>query len=269
MRFSGLAFLAVTFSLRAQDPATMANIDEAFRLAGVRSLLQSLPSHVNEMTAAAMGQLPPGERLQFDPLIRDVSLKFLDPDAFSRQLRTYFEKHYNASKMATFLALERTPAYRPMHRLEAAAEASSMPARRSFEADLKANPPTRKRIDILRRLDEAMNNTELEVRIVAGIVNAMSAGMGARMPENLAAQTAAFTAKIRPILSNNVLIHNLFVYREAEDADLEGYIESAQQPAVEWFNRTLQDAILAVAADRASRAGEYIKTKTRVGQPFN
>jgi len=102
---------------------------------------------------------------------------------------------------------------------------------------------------------------------VAGILNAMSAGMGAQMPADLPAQTAAFTAKIRPILAGNVLIHNLFIYRNADDADLEDYIESARQPAVAWFSRTLHDAILAVAADRASRAGEYIKSK--LTRPFN
>ncbi len=268
MRISGLVFLAASATLLAQDPATVANIDEAFRLAGVHALLQSLPSHVNEMTAAAMAQLPADQRQQFEPLVKDVSLKFLDPDAFSRQLRTYFVKHYDPSKMATFLALERTPAYRPMHRLEAAAESSTPASRRSFEASLKSDPPKATRVDILRRLDDAMNMTGLQVRIVAGILNAMSAGMGAQMPANLDAQTAAFTARIRPVLANNVLVHNLYVYRDADDADLEDYVAAAQQPAVAWFNRVLQDAIVVVAADRAARAGEYLKTKTKGSQPY-
>ena len=42
----------------AQDPAVLADIDEAFRLAGVRGMLETLPSHVNEMTAAAVSQFP-------------------------------------------------------------------------------------------------------------------------------------------------------------------------------------------------------------------
>jgi hypothetical protein len=266
VKFGGVLFLAAMVSLQAQDTAS-ANIDEAFRLAGVRTLLSSLPSHVNEMTAAALGQLPSDQRLQFGPLINDVSLKFLDPDAFARQLKTYFASHYNTSKMATFLALERTPAYRSMHRMEAASEAAGIAVRRNFEASLKTDPPTPKRVAILQRLDEAMQTTDLQVKIVAGILNAMSAGMGARMPTDLDAQTAAFTAKIRPILAGNVLIHNLFVYRNADDTDLEDYIEGLQQSSVVWFNRTLHDAILAVAADRASRAGEYIKSK--LTRPFN
>jgi len=66
----------------AQAPSVMADVEEAFRLAGVRAMLQSLPSHVNEMTAAAMAHLPREQRQQYEPLIKDVSLKFLEPEAF-------------------------------------------------------------------------------------------------------------------------------------------------------------------------------------------
>ena len=262
MKITGLVFLMSIASLRAQDPATAEAIEEAFRLAGVHTMLESLPSHVNEMTAAAVAQFPKDKRQQLEPLIKDVSLRFLDPDAFYRQLRTYFVKHYDSAKMATFLALERTPAYRSMHRLETAAETPAGQAgRRSFEANLKSDPPNARRVDILQRLDEAMQTTDLQVRIVVGIVNAMSAGLGAQMPAGLDTQSAAFTSRIQPVLASNVLIHNLYVYRNADDAGLEDYVAASQQPSVKWFNRNLQSAILAVAADRAARAGEYIKSK--------
>jgi len=268
MRMTALVFLLSTVPLCAQNPATAADIDEAFRLAGVRTMLESLPSHVNEMTTAAVAQLPKDQRQSFEPLIKDVSLKFLDPDAFYRQLRTYFVKHYDGGKMATFLALERTTAYRTMHRLEAAAETpAAQVGRRRFEAGLRSDPPEAKRVDVLQRLDEALKTTDLQVHMVIGIVNAMSAGLGARMPADLDTQSAAFAIKIRPVLANHILIYNLYVYRNADDADLEDYVAAAQQPSVDWFNRNLQSAILAVAADRAARAGESIKTK--VTRPFN
>ena len=262
MKILALCFLVTLSPLRAQDDAAVANIDEAFRLAGVRKMLESLPSHVNEMTAAAVAQFPKDKRQQFEPVIKDVSLKFLDPDSFYRQLRTYFRTHDDASHLATFLALERTPVYRTMHRLEEGADtAEGRAAIRRFAANLKSDPPSGNRVEVLQRLDEATNSTGLQVRIVIGILNAMSAGLGARMPADLETQSTAFTARIRPILANNILIRNLFVYRNADDADLEDYITLAQQTDVAWFNHNLQSAILAVVADRAARAGEYIKTK--------
>ena len=257
-----LAWVSLALPLSAQDAAVEAGIDEAFQLAGVRGMLESLPSQVNEMTTAAVSQFPKDRRRQLEPLIKDVSLKFLAPDAFYRQLRTYFVKHYDSQKMATFLALQRTTAYRSMHRLEEAAETPAGQAgQRRFEANLKSDPPDAARVDILRRLDQALKTTETEVRVVTGIVNAMSAGLGPQMPVDLDTQCAAFTVKVQPVLANNVLMHNLYVYRNADDVDLEDYVAAAQQPSVEWFNGNLQSAILAVAAERAARAGEYIKDK--------
>jgi hypothetical protein len=261
MKLTSLLVLAA-LPLAAQDAATVANIDEAFRLADVHTILESLPSHVNEMTVAAVAQLPKDKRQEFEPLIKDVSLRFLAPDAFYRQLRTYFMNHYDGSKMATFLALERTPAYRSMHRMEAAAEtAAAQAGLRRFEANLQSDPQDPKRLDSLQRLDDALKTTDLQVHIVTGIINAMSAGLGAQMPSDLDTQSTAFTEKIRPVLAHNILVHNLYVYRNADDADLEDFVSNAQQPAVDWFNQNLQSAILAVAQDRATRAGEYIKTK--------
>ena len=190
------------------DPTVLADIDEAFRLSGVRGMLESLPSHINEMTAAAVAQFPKEQRRQYEPLIQDASLKFLDPEEFYRQLRTYFAKHYDAARMSTFLALERTPVYRSMHRLEEMAETPAAQAsRRRFEASLKSDPASPKRVEILQRLDDARSSTALQVRIVTGIVTALSTGLGPQMPADVQTQCAIFAlrAKTQPVLANNVL----------------------------------------------------------------
>lgn len=240
----------------------VANIDEAFQLTDVRAMAEKLPSHVNEITTAAVAQFPRDLRKQFEPYIKDVSRRFLAPDAFYRQLRTYFVKHYDGGKMATFLALERTPGYRTMHRLEAGVETPAAEAgRRRFEANLKSDPPEPDRIAILQRMDQETKTTDLQVRMLTNIVNVMSDSLGVQLPPDLDTKTAAFAAKIQPVVANAVLTNNLYVYRNTEGGDLEDYIAAAQQPAVEWFNHTLQSAILAVSAERVAHAGEDIKTK--------
>jgi len=263
MKLLSLIILSAAIApLGAQDPTIVADIDESFRLAGVRSMLESLPSHVNEMTSAAVAQFPRDQRRQFEPEIRDVSLRFLDADSFYRQLRSYFAKHYDAAHMNTFLALERTSAYRTMRRQEELAQtAAAQAARRRFEMNLKSDPPSPARVALLQQLDKTRGSSDLEVKMVTGILNAMSDGLGAQMPADLEAQSAAFKEKIRPILSGNVLIQNLYAYRNASDTDLADYVAAAEQKDVAWFNRTLQSAVVAVAAERAARAGEYLKTK--------
>ena len=206
-------------------------------------------------------------------MIKDVSSKFFSlPTVFYRQLRTYFVKHYEAGHMNTFLALERTPVYRTMHRLEESARSPAGQASlRRFAANLKSDPPTPKRVARLcKQLDAAGNTTGMQVRMVVSIVNAISGGLGAQLPPDLEAQSAAFTAKIRPLLSNNVLIANLFHHlsQPAMTAEVEDYVAAARQADVEWFNKNLQAAILAAAVDQSTKAGEAIKVKTALAQPL-
>lgn len=268
MRFATLIVLALLAApLRAEDSAVLADIDEAFRLAGVRATLDSLPIHVQEMTTAAIAQFPRDQRLQFEPVIKEVSLKFLDPGSFYNQLRKSFAKLYDAGHMNTFLALQRTSIYRTMHRMEQSLDTPAAEiSRRRFEASLKDDPPDPKRVEILQRLDQARNATALQMRIVVGIVNAMANGLGAQMPPDLDAQCASFSTKIQPVLAGDVLHTYLYIYRNSEDADLEDYIAATQQKDVVWFNQNLQTAILAVAAERATKAGESIKAKVAQAQ---
>jgi hypothetical protein len=262
MKISGLIFLAAALPLWAQDPATVASIDDAFQLTGVRSLLEALPSRVNQITTSAVAQFPKDLRQQFEPYIKDVSRKFLEHDAFQRQLRTYFVKHYDSGKMATFLALERTPTYRTMHRVESAAgTAASDAGQRRFEANLKSDPAEPQRVAILQRLDEATNSTDLQVRLASAIIQAMADSLGAQMPADMETKSAAFATKVRPVIASQVLMGNLYVYRNADNADLDDYVSNAQQSSVAWFNHNLQSAILAVSAERIAKAGEDIKTK--------
>ena len=266
----GIALLAAAAAmpLAAQDPAVYGNIDEAFRLAGVRNMLESLPAHVSDMTTAAVAQYPREQRRQFEPVIKDVSAKFLDPENFYKKLRIYFYKHYDASHMNTFLALERTPTYRTMHRLEDISETpASAAARRRFENNLRADPPQPKRIDTLTRLDETRDATGLQMRMVVNILNAMSAALGAQMPPDLEAQSEAFTGKLRPILSNVVMHNYLFAYRNTDDGELDDIVQAEQQRDVIWFNRTLESAMVSVASEQSAKAGETIKAK--LAQPFN
>ena len=270
MRIPALLFFFTTLSGLAAPPQDLPDIDEAFRLSGVRARLESLPSHVNEMTAVAISQLPRDQRAQFEPVLKDMMLRFLDPDAFYQQLRTYFARRSDPSHMATFLALERTPLYRTMHRVEQESETPAAQAsRRRFEATLQSDPPSIKRVQTLQHLDEITNATGTQVKIVTAVMNAMAAGMGARMPADLDKQSAAFNTKIQPVLASQVLHANLFIYRNVEDADLEDYVSAMEQKDVDWFNRNLQAAILAVSADRATRAGEYLKSKIATAPPAN
>lgn len=256
-----LALLAAT-GLWAQDRSAV--IEEAFRLGGVRETLQSLPAQANEMSVAAVAQLAPEQRKPFTPLIKDASLKLLDPAACYPEVQHYFLKHYDGPKLNTFIALERTSVYRTMHRLEAGAStAAAQTTRRRFEANLNADPPGQKRRDTLQKIDQVTGATELQLQLVSAVLNTASAAMGATAPAELNTQSGAFPPKVRPLLTEQTLHRNLFVFRNADDVELEDYAEALRQPAVDWFNRNLREAILAVVAERVQQATDAVKSPAK------
>jgi hypothetical protein len=132
---------------------------------------------------------------------------------------------------------------------------------------VKEDPPAPKRLDTLRRLDETLNTTGAELRMVTGIVNALSESMGGSPPAGLDTRSAEFAAKLQPILANQVLMQNLFVFRNSDDEDLEDFIAAAQQPAVDWFHHNLQSALLAAALERETHLVEDLKTKAAAPPP--
>ena len=128
-------------------------------------------------------------------------------------MRSYFAKHYDAAQMATFLALERTPVYRTMHRLEESAETpAAQAARRRFRGQSEVRPADPERVDIIARLDEATKTTGLQVNIVIGIMNAMAAALGAQMPADLETQSTAFRPRSDrswPTMSSTVIFSSI------------------------------------------------------------
>ena len=234
-----------------------------------------LPARINQITAAAVALYPAEQRRDFEPMVKEIRLKFRDPQGLYRQLRSYFVKHYDAAHMRTFLALERTPVYRTMHRQEDAAELpEAQAARRRFENNLKADPPALKRMQAVESLDDARNATASQVKLAKTIATAMAAAVGTQIPPGLEPQGEEFASKIRPILAGDVQRKYLFTYRNADDLDMDDYLAAVQQKDVTWFDRTLQAAILAATTDRATRAGDAVKEaaekeKEKAGQATN
>ena len=133
--------------MHAQDPAVLANIDEAFRLAGrAKPYSKSLPSHVTEMTSAAVAQYPTGAAPAAraggqgsQPQIPAI------PTSSTGQLRVYFAKHYDAGPYG----------HLPRPGADAGLSHDASPggsrelgcgqaARRRFENTLQSDPPVEK-----------------------------------------------------------------------------------------------------------------------------
>ena len=271
--------LAVAFLLGVLTLATLAlatqtttdkteQVDEAFRLAGVRPLLEALPARVGEMTAAVLATFPPDKRKQLEPAARDIARQMLEPNLCYPLVRHYFLQHFDAPQMRSFVALEKTSVYRTMHRQE---EQAGLPAlqssRRNFLRNLPNDPPPPSRRQLLEKLDEINGYTVLYQGLVMATINSSLAGLTMTLPEEFESVQTSVGARARPIVQDQTLALLLFTFRNAEDVDIQDYLEACQQPAVIWFNRTLNAAILAAVGERGPISSDYIRIHPP--RPFN
>ena len=75
------------------------------------------------------------------------------------------------------------------------------------------------------------------------------------------------TARANPIVHDQTVGLLLFTFRNAEDVDIQDYLDASRQPAVIWFNRTLNAAILAAVGERGPISSDYIRIHPP--RPFN
>ncbi|MGB0867170.1 MAG: hypothetical protein ACPGSC_11710 [Granulosicoccaceae bacterium] len=115
-----------------------------------------------------------------------------------------------------------------------------------YLADLKNSPPTKLRIDLLRRLDKSVRasaaSTDLGIHINLAAVTAQhAAGLApadANTPEQQAKSHESDRAFIRAMMRQSTLKYNLFTYRHLDDQALREYIGFAESPAGENYHRS-------------------------------
>jgi hypothetical protein len=269
MKTLAAAFLLGAVALSAETTIDKAEqVDEAFRLAGVRPLLEALPARAGEMTVAVLATFPPDKRKELEPAAKDIARRMLEPSLCYPLVRRYFLQHFDAVQMRSFVALEKTPTYRTMHRQE---EQAGLPAlqssRRTFLRNLPNDPPPPARRQLLEKLDEINGYTVLHQGLVMATVNSSLAGLTMTLPEEFESVKTSVSARANPIVQDQTLALLLFTFRNAEDVDIQDYLEASQQPAVIWFNRTLNAAILAAVGERGPISSDYIRVHPP--KPFN
>jgi hypothetical protein len=260
-----LAISLSSVESKGQSAAATGEIDEAFRLAGVREALDQLPDLIKETSILNPASFTGVQQRQVVALVRQESVRTARPAAMYSQLRTWYVRHYDADRISTFSALEKSPRYRTMRRMEEmAASAANLPMRRRFEANLQNDPPSAARLELLKRLDSAGTMTGLQVRLASQIPNTIMINVD---PASAASNPASAgpgndaAAKAQSMLSRQVLVAHLFAFRNVDDETLANYVQAAEQKDVTWFYRNLESAALAVVALRSQDASESLKTQ--------
>jgi hypothetical protein len=107
-----------------------------------------------------------------------------------------------------------------------------------FAAQLQQAPPASNRLDVLRRLDDAVKATETNVEITMNAQLAMAFAVVKSLPEeqqksleDIVAQIEKNRPQVEAMMRSQTLLFALYIYRDLTNAELEKYIQFATSPA--------------------------------------
>jgi hypothetical protein len=121
---------------------------------------------------------------------------------------------------------------------EAASTPETLSKVQKFAAQLQQTPPPANRLDILRRLDDAVKATETNVEITMNAQLAVAFAIVKSLPleqqgplEDITAQLEKNRPQVEAVMKSQTLLFALYTYQNLTNAELEKYIQFATSPA--------------------------------------
>jgi len=134
-----------------------------------------------------------------------------------------------------------------------------------FTAGLQTSPPTAKRLQVLKEFDSAVRATDSAVDTALATQVALALAVIATFPPERQMPLDAVSREMeknRPILEaevrSQVLITNLYTYRNLTEAELKLYIEFAKSPAGSRYHSVFIAAFKKAILEGAVKWGELI-----------
>lgn len=185
-------------------------------------------------------------------------------ELFYQEVFSNLVKDYNADYAQSLLKWLSSPLVRKMAALEIeATTVEGMQAERKFAEEMKMAPPSKARMSLIQRLDEATNSTQQGIETRVAITEAMLRIMAplSRPDQRLSDPQIEhlLDAQRRQLRSEEpaAQITFLFTYRSASDKELEEYIKGYETAEGIWLNgiinKSIRDAMVSAAANAARR----------------
>jgi hypothetical protein len=180
----------------------------------------------------------------------------IDGDRLYRLLAAGVGREFDGPRLSRLLAWLTTPFGRRVIVQEVQAAEASEDEIAAFSAREGARAEAG-RTRLLERLDDATGGTDSTFEILSAVRRGLAAAAapdGARPPRGSDPPTPPALVAIGRA---QTLQHNLFIYRQLSDQELEQYVADAEQEAARWFSgvmrRATADAIETLAGQAARR----------------
>ena len=246
-------------------------IEEALTLSGARAQIAQIESQAQSGLQEHQERLGP----EMHSAIRRLVTEQVRAEVVTSAVTRRIHEDFDAARMAGALAWLRSPLSKKITRLETQAsrpEAALQIER--FVARLRSQRPAARRLELIRRLDDAARATESSLDLVIAVVRSLAAAIDPALPPEKRLRPGELESLERRMRSEGrgqiqqaVAFRMLFTYQSLPDAELARYAEFWESDAGRWFGDTLGRALIHSIGVAMREVGEEIARRLPAGAP--
>lgn len=272
-----LWFMVMAVSLSASASTIEKQVHNALRYAQIEQVYDELAQSLEIALSEIQGQL---SREQHVLMRKGISQGF-DLDDINRDVEAHLIQAYNEANYNRLMAIWDSGfgemVYDDRKQLEdrwliidlLTLQRSPQSRLLDYAEELKKNPPTQQRIDLVRELLVSTPDLELTMasrRELARAILLSAAQIGSesvgslqsidRHLEEMHAQWLEESASV-------IVLSYFYIYRHHSDRELQQVVYFYQQPTMQWFNQQLIKAYTLALEKAGRRSAGYIKSRNR------
>lgn len=233
---AGLAGAAPVRELPIRESA-----ESLYRHAGLERQVPQLGAQIEQQLRGTPSAIPAAALERMGMAIRQA----FDEKRMKAEILADLRSEWDPTRAAEALKWLRSPVGREVTQME---ERASTPeaqrALESFGASLAATPPDPKRLEGVRRLDQATRTTDLSVEIMSTMARTIARTAAAAHPgpaslEDVDRAIAAQYPAMREAAEVYTLIAFLYTYRDLSPGRFAEYLAFFDTPGGKWYQQTV------------------------------
>jgi hypothetical protein len=226
-------------------------------------------------TTRLLSFLDKGRLAEIDvPALELVLSRQFQPDAFYPAIGDQLRKNYAPERLPTLVEWLHSPAARKFAELEERAYSpESRQALVDFAGSLSKTPPPEARLLLIHRLYDALRTCDMEVEATIALVHTTAQAIGPALPREkrygareLDRALGSVKSRYRGIMKNARLVHYLFAYQEASDAELEQYVNFLESDSGKWLISAMDKGFFEATESISRRLREEIPLNVKSRQ---
>jgi hypothetical protein len=200
--------------------------------------------------------------------LRDQTTRAFDAQALRKDVINTFRENFQAQHLESWLAAVERPLIKRIRDLEKIPDnRDSYNQLLAYRQQLKKNPASPSRLELVKRLDTATAATDLAIDSQLTVSGAFIRLINPSLPDtkqlsekNLQSLLIAMRPQLEPQLRQIARVTYLYTYRSISDPQLDQYVALYESETGQWLTATLNRGIRAALDNAVSRISKGLES---------